>query len=225
MFRLRKANTGFFAALVLVTSLCALPAVAKDDVVSDSDQKSRLKVEKLKADALEQKQLPNAFASPYIVKAAELLQSRKTPEAIKILTEGTTKDPSNFELYRVRAMLHSNIGNYKAAISDSDKVISLSKNKRVIANAYLFKALTKRNSKQFPDYELDLKKAADADPNLVATQILYGEHLVKMGKGTQAIPYLSRAKNLLLNDASAEYMAKIDELLKKAKSTAKECSK
>lgn len=200
---------------LITVNLCGLSVIAKD--TSSTFKKSKLKVEELKEDAPELKQTKGGKKSLYAVKAVKMLQTNDRQGAIRMLNKGIAEDPSFAELYSFRAMLYSDAGNFQGALADRDKVISLSKDNQNLSKAYLSRGLLKRSSKQFANYEIDFKKAVVADTTNSVAQFVYGEHLVKIGKGKQAIPHLEKAKKYLSKDESVRMIPKIDALLKKAK--------
>lgn len=110
--------------LFTVASHCCLSVSAKD--TSATFKKSKLIVEELKEDAPELRHEPNAKKSEYAVKAVKLLQANDRQGAIKMVTKGIAKDPEYGELYTLRAMLYSDVGNYKSALAYCDKAISFS---------------------------------------------------------------------------------------------------
>ncbi len=201
--------------LLLIVDLCC-PSVSAQEK-SASFKKSKLSVNELNEDAPELKHEPNAKKSEYAVKAVKLLQANDRLGAIRMVTRGIEKDPTHVELYSFRAMLYSDAGNYKSALADCDKTISLAKDNHNLSIAYMSRGMVKRISKQHNDYEIDFKKSVEADPTNALAQFTYGEHLVKTGSGKKAIPHLEKAKVLFSKDKSDGMITEINELLKKAK--------
>ncbi len=181
---------------LITVNLCGLSVSAKD--TSSTFKKSKLKVEELKEDAPKLKQTKGGKKSLYAVKAVKLLQANDRQGAIRMLTKGIEKDLDYGELYTFRAMLYSDVGNFKCALADCDKAIRNARDNHTLSRAYISRGQMKRSSKLYADYELDFKKAVEIDPSSEMVQFTYGEHLVKTGKGKKAIPHLEKAKEILL---------------------------
>lgn len=129
-------------------------------------------------------------------KAYNLVRKNDNSAAIEVLNKGVSENPKNAELFYFRGALLANEQNYKHSINDQNKVIDLSKDRNLVAAAYLSKASSESYLKQDDKAEQDYQKLLKKEPNLKIAHLEYAVFLYRTRRGKEAVSHVERSKKL-----------------------------